>query len=119
VNVSVAPRLRQACVAVMALVTIHRRKEREAFEQKLAKETKLQKIDVIESLCDLCDLLCGSNSDLHASGRAIPVKKIHRGRKARRRCTLAASASEEKFSYFVSFVNFCLNFPSLPSVKYS
>jgi hypothetical protein len=63
----------------MALVTIHRRKEREAFEQKLAKETKLQKIDVIEPLCDLCDLLCGSNSDLHASGRAIPVKKIHRG----------------------------------------
>ena len=54
--------------------TIHRRKQRK-FEQKLAKETKLEKIGLIESLCDLCDLLCGFASFLLLPEASEPQRK--------------------------------------------
>jgi hypothetical protein len=94
-----------------AMKSIHMRKQRK-FEQKLTKETKLQKIDVIESLFVTFAIFCADPNRSFTSQAVHPRgRKYTEGHKDRRgRCTLTTSASEEKFSYFsyfVSFVNFC------------
>jgi hypothetical protein len=63
-----------ASALIITKQTIHRRKKRK-FEQKLTKETTLQKIALTEPLCDLCDLLCGFSSFLLPPEASEPQRK--------------------------------------------